>query len=119
MTPDILEQCDPGIRPVVAWLWSYGFQTSDSGDGVTKLKDGSGYDPNDIIRVPHVVLKLEQGLSILTYINAAETLDMKVARIEGDCRIEVTRSYPDHSTTIIFFPSVEWIANLSDSTASS
>jgi len=114
MTPEILEQCDPGIRSVVEWLWSHGFETSDSGDGVTKLKEGSEYDPDDIIRVPHVVLKVEQGLSILIYINAAETLDMLVARIEGDCRIEVTRSYPDHTTTVILFPSVEWIANLSD-----
>lgn len=111
MTSEILEQCDPGIKPVIRWLWANKFETIDSGDGITKLQDGT-YAPEDVVTVPHVALKLEQGLTMLVYLNAAESLDMLAMRIDGEYRIEVTRSYPDHITTIMFFPSNEWIANL-------
>lgn len=46
------ERLDPGIRAVVKMLRGFGFETTDSGDGVSKLSQG--YEPNEIISVPHV-----------------------------------------------------------------
>lgn len=47
-----LSELDPGIRRLVVWLASEGFETCDSGDGVTK--PASGYD--DAEREPHVYM---------------------------------------------------------------
>lgn len=47
----ILKACDPGIRGRVEALMSAGFDTCDSGDGVSKpLLEG-------VLRFPHVVVK--------------------------------------------------------------
>jgi hypothetical protein len=40
---------DPGIREVVRLLRGWGFDTTDSGDGVTKPLDFEG-----VLRIPHV-----------------------------------------------------------------
>lgn len=47
---------DPGIRDTVAWLQVEGFQTSDSGDGVSKFSPESKYDVEDLIAFPHVII---------------------------------------------------------------
>lgn len=44
---------DPGIRDVVRMLNAHGFETSDSGDGVSKPQDW--YDLGEAIPFPHVV----------------------------------------------------------------
>lgn len=43
---------DPGVRRLVVWLASEGFETCDSGDGVTK--PASGYEEAE--REPHVYM---------------------------------------------------------------
>jgi hypothetical protein len=43
---------DPGIRETVVYLRGNGFDTCDSGDGVTKDKEDRAFD------VPHVVCRL-------------------------------------------------------------
>jgi len=48
-------QLDPGIRCVVRLLHRWGYETSDSGDGVTKQASGE-YDERDLMAVPHVVI---------------------------------------------------------------
>jgi hypothetical protein len=52
-------ELDPGIRDVVRLLRSWGFNTTDSGDGVSKPEDYEG-----VLRVPHVHCTLtgKQGL---------------------------------------------------------
>jgi hypothetical protein len=49
---------DPGIRDVVLWLRWHGFNTTDSGDGVTKFPDGVPVDM-DVLPWPHVFMVVE------------------------------------------------------------
>lgn len=46
----------PGIARTVEWLQGHGFQTTDSGDGRTKISDGS--DP-DALHLPHVNMRVD------------------------------------------------------------
>lgn len=46
------DQLDPGIRDIVKLLHDNGFDTTDSGDGISKSKDG--WPENEIIPYPHV-----------------------------------------------------------------
>lgn len=55
---ELIAALDPGIRRTVAWLRDHGFDTTDSGDGVTKLETGV-MDPEDVLDVPHVVMVTE------------------------------------------------------------
>jgi len=50
---DVAAGLDPGIRGVVEWLRAEGFDTMDSGDGVTKGADGSP--------APHVFIRVERA----------------------------------------------------------
>lgn len=45
---------DPGIRETVRRLRAAGFETTDSGDGRSKLS--AGYDADEILPYPHVVI---------------------------------------------------------------
>jgi hypothetical protein len=48
-----IDELDPGIRRVVRWLREHGFETTDSGDGVSKwslIQDGEALD------FPHVFM---------------------------------------------------------------
>ena len=59
MTDDWIEECDPGIREVVRKLVGFGYETIDSGDGVSKPDDwyASGYARDHA----HVVVKTTVG----------------------------------------------------------
>lgn len=46
-------ELDPGIRATVRLLREFGFETTDSGDGVSKPQDW--YDSGEAIPFPHVV----------------------------------------------------------------
>ena len=51
------EELDPGIRYTVRWLWSEGFDTTDSGDGESKLV---GDDPcGCALPFPHVAVRVD------------------------------------------------------------
>lgn len=54
MSPTETAQLDPGIRDLVVWLRSKGFDTCDSGDGVTKVERGN----EGVIDVPHVIIRV-------------------------------------------------------------
>lgn len=54
MTHDELLACDPGIRDVVELLNAHDFETTDSGDGVSKPTDW--YESGEAIPFPHVVV---------------------------------------------------------------
>lgn len=48
---------DPGIRETVRWMRSHGFETTDSGDGVTKL--AAGWSRDEVLDVPHVHARVD------------------------------------------------------------
>ncbi len=50
------EELDPGIRYTVLWLRSEGFDTTDSGDGESKLVGDDSYP--GALSFPHVVLSV-------------------------------------------------------------
>lgn len=56
------DDLDDGIRETVRWLWSIGFQTTDSGDG---RRQGAKADMPEAIDVPHVFMVCEPGLLIV------------------------------------------------------
>ena len=47
LTPEETEALDPGIRRLVTLLRAHGFETTDSGDGVTKPRAAFTYSPLD------------------------------------------------------------------------
>jgi hypothetical protein len=49
-------ELDPGIRDVVDLLQSWEFETTDSGDGVSKL--AAGWSPDEVMSVPHVHMRV-------------------------------------------------------------
>lgn len=51
LSQDVIDALDPGIRQVVLLLRSWGFKTTDSGDGVTKVGIMECAMP-----IPHVVI---------------------------------------------------------------
>ncbi len=56
-----LNELDPGIRRTVAFLREHGFDTTDSGDGVSKFQPDSRWyvpdDPEAWSQAPHVVIR--------------------------------------------------------------
>ncbi len=49
------DSLDPGVRETVRRLNEWHFDTTDSGDGVSKL--AQGYDPSEMLDVPHVFIR--------------------------------------------------------------
>lgn len=49
-----LAKLDPGIREVVRMLISWGFETTDSGDGKYKIEQG--WDAEEVVPMPHVYI---------------------------------------------------------------
>lgn len=54
---------DPGIRCTVALLRAHGFDTTDSGDGVSKIGGELDHD-NEVMRVPHVFMRVQSATMI-------------------------------------------------------
>lgn len=48
------DELDPGIRDVVRWLRGHGFQTCDSGDGISKSVEW--YVEGEALAEPHVFM---------------------------------------------------------------
>lgn len=62
--PFDLLMLDPGVRALVAFLRSQGFETTDSGDGVTKFDDAeaAGEEPMDCaLDYPNVFMRVGEG----------------------------------------------------------
>lgn len=53
------ETLDPGIRRVVELIQGAGFETTDSGDGQTKL--ANGWSADEALDYPHVFVETESG----------------------------------------------------------
>jgi len=60
LTADELDALDPGVRDLVVWLRSHGFNTTDSGDGVTKRAAGN----TDALDVPHVFMRVDLSVHL-------------------------------------------------------
>ena len=71
MTPDY-DSLDPGILATVRWLQERGFDTTDSGDGVTKLVEGHPLR-DESWDFPHVVMAGDESEAnrLLTTLAAA------------------------------------------------
>lgn len=72
---------DPGIRETVRFLRERDFETTDSGDGVTKLVDGDD-DDGAILDVPHV------WMVVLPEHLAAEASRLRVTLRIHDIRVK-------------------------------
>ena len=72
------DELDPGIADMVRLLWDAGFQTTDSGDGVSKI--GGPMDDGCIVPAPHVSIGVDRdGLfaetdRVIAVINASGRL---------------------------------------------
>jgi len=55
-------ELDPGITEVVALLQGWDFETTDSGDGVTKLR--AGWSPDEALDIPHVHMQVRPDLMV-------------------------------------------------------
>lgn len=53
------EELDEGIRHVVRYLRGVGYDTTDSGDGLSKF--AAGTNDECTLRVPHVVVRLDRS----------------------------------------------------------
>ena len=90
MTPAELLELDPGIRDVVAELQAAGFNTTDSGDGVTKLLAG-GWDPDEVLDMAHVISQTDADNAT----TEARRLQSIVEANAWDARVELSWSPSD------------------------
>ena len=80
------DELDPGIRRTVRWVRSLGLETTDSGDGVTKLGLGWG-EGLEALAFPHVIIDapklrcLHIGISLARKLVA---LGIEMGQIGGD-----------------------------------
>lgn len=83
-TDDIVAICDPDIKYVVRWLLEKGFETTDSGDGHTKLE--AGWDERWLIPHPHVIIQVDGDLMAesIRLLNELRGADVKVIQV-GEC----------------------------------
>lgn len=98
------ESITPGIRQLVAWLNSKGFETTDSGDGVTNVEAGmecAMATPNVAIAVsPDVLVSETRRLFSLL----VSELKVAVSRINEDAStvmIQATFDPGDESAVIM------------------
>jgi hypothetical protein len=57
LSQDVIDALDPGIRDLVVRLNKLGFDTCDSGDGVTK--PAAGWSEDEALRYPHVFSEVD------------------------------------------------------------
>lgn len=62
-----VESLDPGIRDLVVQLRAAGYETTDSGDGVSKSKDW--YESGEAIPYPHVVIHIPDHRILVEFSN--------------------------------------------------
>lgn len=99
-----LEALDPGIRNTVAMLQSWGCDTTDSGDGVTKPAAGNA----DALTEPHVFLRPRLPTNALALARAIrsgiESLGITVSPIgQGTVYIQATYDPADNSATVALY----------------
>lgn len=86
------DELDPGIREVVKMLNDHGFETSDSGDGVSKPKEW--FESGEAIPFPHVILPVPKEQMIVMAHGVQELLGAGWT---------VEASYQTHTESAILF----------------
>lgn len=86
---------DPGIRETVRMLRSWGFNTTDSGDGITKGEDGLSHPHVFIVCDPPEMLAQADSLSY-----RLTSLGIAVGQVGEDISIQATYD-PITGTAII------------------
>jgi len=86
---------DPGIRCTVRWLRKRDYETTDSGDGVTKRE---AIAAGEALDVPHVFMRIKPGKMVLYADALRAALDL--AGLEGVGRVEASYS-PDDGVALI------------------
>lgn len=85
-----LETCDHGIRKLVTLLRVNGFNTVDSGDGVSKLTGDPDSD-NEIRGYPHVVCRGDlNDARMIAALLAANGVPLVEIGIDGGVQIQYT-----------------------------
>jgi|SaaInlStandDraft_5_1057022.scaffolds.fasta_scaffold215848_2 hypothetical protein len=100
----MIEACDPGIRERVHQLQQWGFNTTDSGDGVSKEPDAPGDEP-EVLPFPHIACTVEHPEDL---IHESERLLEHLRDFGGvdGAKAVVTATYsPNDETSILF---VRW-----------
>lgn len=82
------ESLDPGIRTVVVRLRALGFNTTDSGDGVTKPEN------ERIFHVPHVVCQVSKH-------ELQDSADQLLSVLGPEWRIEASYCPNDGSSIVL------------------
>jgi len=96
------DELDPGIRKTVRWLNELGFETTDSGDGITKLE--AGWPEDELIACPHVVIKVPPQMLVRAARNLKTHLEYAGFCVEptGYSNISIQASYdPTDDSAII------------------
>lgn len=109
---DLIETLDPDIRHTVQWLREHGFQTTDSGDGVSKFQGGA--PDTCALPFPHVAIvvspdQLQREADRLFYLIESSGIDVH-ATLADDPSIPVVNIeatyYPRESIAMILLTGV-------------
>ena len=103
MTDFNYDELDSGIRETVRWLRDRGYDTTDSGDGVSK---GGTEQASTMLNFPHVVIRIVPNKMIHESVRLWETLvehgiDFEPKNPGYDPGIEVNYSPLDGVATIM------------------
>ena len=94
-----IDEIQPRMKRTVAWLQSLGFQTTDSGDGVTNVEAGM----EGALDFPHVMMSVPPPLRL---IQESERL-LETCRLVGIQGFKIEASYdPDDSSCILMLTGV-------------
>ncbi len=92
----LIDACDPGIRQVVKMLREAGFETTDSGDGVSKPQDW--YESGEALPYPHVACSVPQASFWSQARSLQKILD---ENYPGEWRVEASYCPKDESTVLL------------------
>lgn len=100
LTPDQIGMLDPGVRELIVWLRSEGFETVDSGDGITKTDmDCAWPSPNVAIEVKPSDMISEADR--LRHLLIGKFIRPRQANMEDEPHIQATYDPVDKSAILI------------------
>ena len=99
------EPFDPGIGATVRWLQGLGYETTDSGDGVSKPQ--AWYDSGEAMPVPHVNVRwpcpdtLALAARHLAWLVRRAGVEVRPIGAEGCASIQATYDPADGSASLL------------------
>lgn len=97
------ETLDPGIRRVVQVLRTHHFQTTDSGDGVTKCDPKSPTYMECAINVPHVFMTVDPTVLVTSALRLHRVITALGVVLNSEIRIEASYDPADDSAMLMLF----------------